>query len=176
MNRFKTTRNKHRAWQVLLAHIESDSYVDNLKSSAMNKISTAVYNGEKKKIGIVKYYQTYSEAHNDLAAANKPLSHGMKITHFLQGIKEDTAMNFAISSKSEGGITNFEEFYNSFSAKLSTKLTLTQPIKSSAQRNISQIGSSNDNNSGRGNKGIGSYRGGGRDRNEYQRRGYRGRR
>ena len=79
----------------------------------MNKISTAVYNGEKKKIGIIKYYQTYSEGHNDLVAANKPLSHGMKITHFLQGIKEDTAMKFVISSKSEAVITNFEEFCNS---------------------------------------------------------------
>ena len=84
-------------------------------------------------------------------------------------------MNFAISSKSEASITSFEEFYNSFSAKLSTKLTLIQPITSFAQRNISQIGSSNDNNSGRGNERRESYRGKGRGRIEYQGRGYRGR-
>ena len=63
--------------------MEWDSYVDNLKSSAMNKISTVVYNGEKKNVGIVKYYQIQSEVRNDLAAVNEPLSDGMKITHFL---------------------------------------------------------------------------------------------
>ena len=83
MNRFKTTRNGRRKWQVLLAHVESDSYVDNLKLSAMKKISTDVYNGEKKNVGIVKYYQIQSEVRNDLAAVNEPLSDGMKITHFL---------------------------------------------------------------------------------------------
>ena len=83
MNRFKTTRNGRRKWQVLLAHVESDIYVDNLKLSAMKKISTDVYNGEKKNVGIVKYYQIQSEVRNDLAAVNEPLSDGMKITHFL---------------------------------------------------------------------------------------------
>ena len=64
----------------------------------------------KEKIGTVKYYQIHSEAHHDLAVAHEPLSDGIKITHFLQGIKEDIAMNFVTSSKSEAGITNFEEF------------------------------------------------------------------
>ena len=54
-------------------------------------------------------------------------------------------------------------------------MTLIQPITSFAQRNISQIGSSNDNNSDRGNEGRESYRGEGRGRIEYQGRGYRGR-
>ena len=94
----------------------------------------------------------------------------MKITHFLQGIKEDTAMNFAISSKAEQNVNTFEEFYNSFSAKLSTKLTLTKQSQSNnSQCNISQINIDNrrcGNQSGRcsGQKGqdLNSARGGGR--------------
>ena len=58
--------------------MESDSYVDNLESSAINKIGTAVYNGEKKNVGIVKYYQIHSEARNNLVSAIEPLSDGMK--------------------------------------------------------------------------------------------------
>ena len=46
LNRCITTRNGRRAWQALLTHMESDSYVDNLKSSDMHKISIAINNGE----------------------------------------------------------------------------------------------------------------------------------
>ena len=146
-------------------HMESTSYVDNLKSHAMHKLTTSAYSGEKKNFGIVKYYQIHSEAHNDLEAAGEPLTDGMKITHFLQGMRDDTAMNFAITTKSEQGINTFEQFYNSFSAKLSTKLTLTQP-KQTSHRHINQLGTSNQGGRGFGNNNQNSYannsRGGGR--------------
>ena len=84
----------------------------------------------------------------------------MKITHFLQGIKEDTAMNFAIAKKTEPGIVTFEDFYNSFSAKLSTKLTLTQGTQGGSQRQINAV---NSNQQGRGQgRGRGFARGSGR--------------
>ena len=176
VNRFEATRNGRGAWTALLAHMESTSYMDNVKSSAMAKLNNATYSGEKKNFGIIKYYQIHSEAHNDLDLAGEPLSDGMKITHFLQGIKEDTAMNFAISSKAEQNVNTFEEFYNSFSAKLSTKLTLTKQSQSSnSQRNISQM---NFNNSGRGNGGGRNSGHGGRNNNNGRgggRRGSRGR-
>ena len=171
VNRFEPTRNGRAAWRALIAHMESTSYLDNVKSSAMAKLAAAHYNGEKKNFGIVKYYQLHSEAHNDLSLAGEPLSDGMKITHFLQGIKEDTAMNFAIASKAEPGIVTFEDFYNSFSAKLSTKLTLTQGSGSNSQRQINQV---NSNSQGRGlGRGRGFSRGG-RDNGGRQGRGYRG--
>ena len=172
VNRFEGTRNGRAAWRALIAHMESTSYMDNIKSAAMAKLSTAHYNGEKKNFGIVKYYQLHSKAHNDLVdLAGEPLSDGMKITHFLHGLKEDTAMNFAISTKSEPGINTFEDFYNSFSAKLSTKLTLTQSASRNSQRQINQV-----NSTGQGGRGFGRGRGahrGGRDGGR-QGRGYRG--
>ena len=166
VNRFQSTRNGRGAWKDLIAHMESTSYNDNMKSSAMHKLTTSAYSGEKKNFGIVKYYQIHSEAHNDLVAAGEPLTDGMKITHFLQGLKDESAMNFAITTKSESGINTFEQFYNSFSAKLSTKLTLTQP-KTVNHRHISQVDT--DTNPGRGSSGgrsgRGYRRGGGRDGN-----------
>ena len=104
----------------------------------MTKLAPVHYNGEKKNFGIVKFYQLHSEAHNDLELAGEPLSDSMKITHFLQGLKDDTAMNFATALKAEPGIVTFEDFYNSFSAKLSTILSLTQSASGNSQRQIIQ--------------------------------------
>ena len=159
VNRYEATRNGRSAWTALIQHMESTSYMDNVKSHAMARIASATYNGEKKNFGIVKLYQIHSEAHNDLELAGEPLSDGMKITHFLQGIKEDTAMNFAISTKAEPAVVTFEDFYNSFSAKLSTKLTLTQSHSGGSQRYISQV---NSQFQGRGGRRGGNGRGGGR--------------
>ena len=169
VNRFEATRNGRAAWMALIAHMESTSYMDNIKSSAMAKIAAAHYNGEKKNFGIVKFYQLHSEAHNDLELAGEPLTDGMKITHFLQGLKDDTAMNFAIASKAEAGVNTFEDFYNSFSAKLSTKLTLTQSTSGNSQRQISQL---NSQQGGRG-RGRGFSRGS-RDFDRNNGRGQRG--
>ena len=169
VNRFEAQRDGRGAWLALLSHMESTSYMDNVKSAAMAKLNNASYSGEKKNFGIVKYYQLHSEAHNDLYLAGEPLSDGMKITHFLQGLKDDTAMNFAISSKAEQNVNTFEEFYNSFSAKLSTKLTLTRQSNSNqSQRSINQMTFGNRQGRGRGN------RGGGRDGNNNSRGGGRG--
>ena len=73
-------------------------------------------------------------------------------------------MNFAISTKAEPQIITFEDFYNSFSAKLTTKLTLTQQSTSSSQRHINAIDTNRNSGRGEGRGGRGrGYRGGGRD-------------
>ena len=182
VNRYENTRNGRATWRALKDHMESTSYMDNIKSTAMAKLVSAHYTGEKKNFGMVNFYQVHSQAHNDLDLAGEPLSDGMKITHFLQGIKEDTAMNFAIATKTEPGIVTFEDFYNSFSAKLSTKLTLTQGTQGGSQRQINAV---NSNQQGRGQgRGRGFARGSGRRDNggrfgRFQRgrggRGHRGR-
>ena len=172
VNRYESTKNGRSAWRALIQHMESTSYMDNIRSRAMSKLASATYNGEKKNFGIVKFYQIHSEAHNDLELAGEPLTDGMKITHFLQGIKEDTAMNFAISTKAEAAVVTFEDFYNSFSAKLSTKLTLTASSHQGSNRNISQL---NSQYQGRGYGRRGGFsRGGNRGGGRYQGRGNRG--
>ena len=124
---------------------------------------------KRKNFTIAKYFQKHSEAHNDFETANKDLTNGMKITYFIQGLKEKNPMNFDISSKSEANVNTFEEFYNSFSAKLSTKITLSKNHQASSTRQISATSSSNNNdqnernsisgNDGQINSGD-SYRGG----------------
>ena len=175
VKRYHLSRNGRFAWIALISHMESTSYLDNLKSSAMASLAAANYSGEKKNFGIVKYFTIHSNAHNDLDTANEPLTDGMKITHFLQGLKDETAMNFAIGTKSEAAVNTFEEFYNSISAKLTTKLTLTQASLPTTQRQISAMNQDNSGtvrpqgrgagrgrNNGRGYNGRGYVRGGGR--------------
>ena len=94
-------------------------------------------------------------------------------------------MNFGIATKAEAAVNTFEEFYNSFSAKLSTKLTLTKSTRNdSSSRQINQTETSseqnelnNNNPSGRAaiRGGRGSGRFGGRGRGSYRGRGGRGR-
>ena len=84
VQRQQSSRNGRRSWLALIAHMESTSYVDNLKSGAMASLSSATYSGEKKNFGIVKYFTIHSNAHNDFETAGEPLTHDMKITHFLQ--------------------------------------------------------------------------------------------
>ena len=166
VTRYETTRDGRSAWRALKVHMESTSYLDNVKASAMAKLASAHYTGKKKNFGMVNYYQVHSQAHNDLVLAGEPLSDGMKITHFLQGLKEDTAMNFAIATKSEAGIITFEDFYNSFSAKLSTKLTLTQGNQNNSQRQINALGTNQGQGSSRGRF---NNRGGGNSGGRYGR-------
>lgn len=111
--------------------------MDNIKSAVIAKLAAAHYNGEKKNVGVVTSYQLHSEAHNDLVLAGEPLSDRMKITHLLQGIKEDTSTNFAIALKSEPGAYAFEDFYNLFLVKLSTKLI--QGASGNSQCQINQF-------------------------------------
>ena len=62
------------------------------------------------------------------------MTDSMKITNFLGGIQDTTAVTYAISTKAEPNVNTFEEFYNSFSAKLSSHITLTRG--SNPARNI----------------------------------------
>ena len=67
----------------------------------MSKIKKATYQGEKKDFGITKYYTIHSNAHNDLEQAGEPMSDGIKITNFCNGLKDAVTINYAITSKTE---------------------------------------------------------------------------
>lgn len=177
VDQFRRTRNGRSAYRGVMAHMESTSYMDNLKSAALTRIRVAHYDGEKKDFGIAKYFAIHSNAHNDLEVAGEPMSNGMKITNFLSGIKDPTALNYAVTTKGELGVQTFEQFYNSFSAKLSTHITLTSSANAgtNSSRQISAMfGNHNGNNRGSGRNGRGrGGRGRGRGRNG-RGRGYRG--
>ena len=73
---------------------------------------------------MAKYYTMHSNAHDNLDKASEPMSDGMKITIFCNRLKDSVAINYAITSKTEAGVATFEDFYNSFSAKLTSHITL----------------------------------------------------
>jgi hypothetical protein len=145
----QSTRNGRAAYRAILNHMQSTSYMDNLRTSAIARIQSAKYKGEKKDFGIVKFFTIHSNAHNDLETAGESMTDGMKITNFLNGIEDTVAISYAITTKSEPGVTTFEQFYNSFSAKLTSHITLTKTTGS--QRNINAVyGDSGGKGRGRG--------------------------
>ena len=97
--------------------------MDSLRTVTTSRIKNAHYQGEKRDFGIVKYYTIHSSAHNNLQTAGAPMSEGMKITNFCNGLKDSIAVNYAITTKSEpSAIASFDAFYNSFLAKLLSQI------------------------------------------------------
>ena len=172
VDQFSNTRNGRAAYRAMVAHMQSTSYMDNLRTSAMARIQAAKYKGEKKDFGIVKYFTVHSNAHNDMESAGEIVTEGMKITYFMNGLMDTTAVTYAVGTKSEPGMATFQQFYNSFSAKLTSHITLTKAT-SNNERNINAM--YGDNEGGRGGRGRGRGRGGrGRGRGRQYRGGYRG--
>ena len=95
------TGNRRTTWTAVLSQMQSKSYMDTLETDAMSSIKKATYQGEKKDFGIAKYYTIHSNAHNDLDKAGEPMSNGMKITNFCNGLKDLVAINFVITNKTE---------------------------------------------------------------------------
>ena len=92
-------------------------------------------------------------AHNDLAEAGKPMTNGMNITNYCNGIKDATVVNYATTTKSDlAANQTFEAFYNSFLAKLTSYLTLIA-ASSSSSRSINAL--SQHGGRGRGGRGCG---------------------
>ena len=98
----------------------------------------------------MKYYTIHSNAHNNLEKAGEPISNEMKITNFCNGLKDVVAINYAITSKTEAGVATFDEFYNSFSAKLMSHLTLVNASSSSLSGSINSVSHGGRGRGGRG--------------------------
>ena len=102
----------------------------------------------------------HSSAHNDLETAGEPMSKGMKITNFCNGLKDAIAINNAITTMSEpAALLSFDAFYNSFFAKLLSHLTL---VNASSLLSSHTINSVQHGRWGRGGSGRGRGRGHGR--------------
>ena len=114
-NQFTNTCNGRAAWLAILNHMQSPSYMDSLKTAATSRIKNAHYQGEKRDFGITIYYTIHSSAHNNLQMAGDPISEGMKITNFCNGLKYSVTVKYAITTKSKlAALASFDVFYNSF--------------------------------------------------------------
>ena len=93
VDQFSNTRNGRLVWVAVVNHMQSPSYMDSLKTAATSRIKNAHYQGEKRDFSIACYYTIHSSAHNDLETAGEPMSEGMKITNFCNGLKDAIAVN-----------------------------------------------------------------------------------
>ena len=128
VDQFANTRNGRLAWLAILNHMQSPSYMDSLKTAATSRIKNAHYQGEKRDFGIAKYCTIHSSVHNNLQ------------TNFCNGLKASVAVNYAITTKSEPtALASFDAFYNSFSAKLLSHITLVNASSASSSRSINLV-------------------------------------
>jgi len=139
IEKFNCSRDGRGAYTAIRSHMQSTAYMNNLRTKAMARIQSAHYKGEVKDFGIAKYFTIHSNAHNDMEISGEPLTNTMKINNFLSGMHDPTALNYAIMTRAENANHTFDEFYNSFSAKLSTHITLTKSTKPSTRKSTKFI-------------------------------------
>ena len=172
VNKFKTNRNGYLCYNEFKSHFANATYLQNKATSANASITAACYQGVRRNFTIETYYTIMSNAFNNLSIAGPAhtLSEPQKITKFEAGLKEDNALKFAISAKTEWDRLpledqTFDRFYNIFSASMSKYNTLIdRPVQSYGTRRISNLNSyDNGGRQGRGGRG-GRYGRGGRGR------------
>jgi hypothetical protein len=169
VNKFKTSRNGYLCFNEFKSHFANATYLQNKATSANAAITAACYLGVRRNFTIETYYTIMSNAFNNLALAGPAhiLSEPQKITKFEAGLKEENALKFAITAKTEWdhlppNEQTFDRFYNIFSASMSKYNTLIErPLQSFGTRRISNF---NTSEHGRGRFGRGGRGRGGRGR------------
>ena len=169
VNKFKINRNGYLCFQEFKSHFANATYLQNKATTANAAITAACYLGVRRNFTIETYYTIMSNAFNNLTLAGPAhiLSEPQKITKFEAGLKEDNALKFAITAKTEWDRLpleqqTFDKFYNIFSASMSKYNTLIdRPAQSYGPRRISNL---NTHEGGRGRFGRGGRGRGGRGR------------
>ena len=134
VNRFKTTKNGYSCYHAFNAHFRNASFLENKATSATTAMNNAVYKGDRQNFTLETYYSIMAKAFNDLEAAGPAhaLSEQQKITKFEQGLKDPTAINWAITAKNQWntfavGNQTFDSYYNEFSQFMTKFKTLSSP-------------------------------------------------
>ena len=168
INKFKTNRNGHLCYHEFKSHFANATYLQNKATSANAAITAACYQGIRRNFTIETYYTIMTNAFNNLTLAGPAhtLSEPQKITKFEAGLKEDNALKFAISAKTEWDnlpleSQTFDRYYNIFSASISKYNTLIdRPLQSYGPRRIGNINSGRHGGRGGFNRGGRGGRGG----------------
>ena len=186
VNKHKTSKNGYQCYKEFKAHFANETYKQNIATVAENTMTNAVYNGPRKNFSIETYYTIMTKAFNDLATAgpSHQLNEEQKITKFESGIKEEKAIGFAITAKSQWDALpraerTFDKYYNLFSSKLNKQLTMSHTHSYNTRSNAASIHAVDSSSlpsrssTGRGGRGRGRGRFGrgrtGRGRGSYGR-------
>lgn len=134
VNRFKATKNGYSCYHAFNAHFHNASFLENKATSATTSMNNAVYKGDRQNFTLEIYYSIMAKAFNDLETADPAhsLSEQQKITKFDQGLKDPTAINWAITAKNQWntfapGNQTFDSYYNKFSQFMTKFKTLSSP-------------------------------------------------
>ena len=174
VNRHKRSKDGYTCYLELNRHFRNDSYLENMASLATTNISKAIYKGDRAHFTIETYYNIMSKSFNDLdqAGSAHSLTEQQKITKFEQGLKDKTAITWAITAKAEWNnlplvSQTFDGFYNCFSKYMTKFRTLANETPRTSR--IANVGI----HSGRGRGGrsgrSGRHGGRGRGRGRYGR-------
>ena len=166
VKQFKTTKNGYRCYHAFEAHFKNDSYLDNKATKADQAIQNATYKGDRRTFTLESYYSIMSNAFNDLSQSGPAhaLNEQQKITKFENGLKDSTAISWAITAKIHWNtlpvaLQTFDTFYNEFSKYMTKFKTMATPDTRTAR--IANLGTAPgvDGGRGRGRGGRGRGRG-----------------
>ena len=162
VNRFKAAKNGYRCYHEFEAHFKNDAYLENKASAATQAMEGASYKGDRRNFTIESYYIIMANGFNDLAQAGPAhlLNEQQKVTKFENGLKDTTAISWAITAKNHWNNLpvpdqTFDRFYNEFSKFMTKFKTLSTPDTRSSR--IASFGT--EGRGGRGGRGRGRGRG-----------------
>ena len=121
INKHSNTRNGRSCYIDFKSHFANATYLQNKATSANQSLSTVAYHGIRRNFTIETYYNIMTTAFNDLALSGPAhiLSDPQKITKFENGLKDENALKFSISAKTEwvrlpNVEQTFDKYYNIF--------------------------------------------------------------
>lgn len=164
INQFKPTKNGRAAWLALQSFHEGQDFTERLRESALTKLQTTFYNGEKARFTMEKYITVHLEAHKKLQDAGYNNGLGLdeetKIHYFRSGIREEAKLEYAISiARNNPAYSTFEKYTAYINAEVDLKNRRKVELKANTQngRQVSgvQTGSGSSKNGKTGNKGKG---------------------
>lgn len=155
INSFKATKDGRRAWLALQSFHEGQDFKERLRESALNKLQSTFYNGEKARFNMEKYITVHLEAHKKLQDAGYNGGLGIdeetKIHYFRSGIREEAKLEYAISlARNNPAYNTFEAYTAHMNAEVELKNRRKSELKANTQ-NSRQVSGVQSNN--RGNKG-----------------------
>ena len=176
VNKYENSRNGQACYVDIKHHYANATYLQNKATSANAAIQNAFFHGNRRNFTIESYYTIMTNAFNDLnnSGPGYHLSEAQKIVKFEAGLKQDTAIRYAITAKTTFDALppneqTFDRYYNIFSSLLTKYTTLLTKNNSNANQrtnppnfigNINTLNSNNTSTGRFGNRGRGSRRGG----------------
>jgi hypothetical protein len=164
INSFKAAKNGRGAWLALKSFHEGQDFTERLRESALTKLQTTFYNGEKARFTMEKYITVHLEAHKKLQDAGYNGGLGLdeesKIHYFRSGIREEAKLEYAISiAHNNLAYNTFEKYTAYLNAEVDIKNRRKAELRANTQNSRQVSGLQTGNGHNGGGKGNGKGKG-----------------